>query len=77
MREPVTCFVLIRKANAFLGIPQLTSAKCVTEQLLAAKENFAMTSRMEKGRAKGVGRGLHVGPKYLPQSGKTLKDVMD
>lgn len=34
-----------------------------------------MASGTEKERAKGAGCGSHVGPKHLPQSGKSLKDM--
>ena len=61
--------------GVFPKIYKQTSAKCVTKPLLAAKANCAMASGTEKERAKGAGCGLHVGPKHLPQSGKSLKDM--
>lgn len=73
MREPVICFD--QKSESFTKNMQANFSQMCHWATLSCKGKLCSAPRAEKGRAKGAGCGLHVGPKYLPQHGKSLKDM--
>lgn len=73
MREPVICFN--QKSESFTKNMRANFSQMCHWATLSCKGKLCNASRAEKGRAKGAGCGLHVGPKYLPQRGRSLKDM--